>query len=103
MTTSFITLSQACAHLRVDLPSSDDDSDIQDKMDQACDIIRDYLHVHDSDYTGVLLEEGTAPPRVVAAALLVLGELYRNRENESDPISPGVVRLLSRTRDPVVA
>jgi hypothetical protein len=99
---AYISIEQAREHLREDFPDSDD-NDIQSKLVQACDIVRDYLHVHDAEFLDSSLAEGNAPPRVVAATLLVLGELYRNREKESDPISPGVVRLLSRTRDPVMA
>lgn len=102
MTTAYISIEQAREHLREDYPDSDD-NDIQSKLEQACDIIRDYLHVHDEEFLASTMDEGNAPPRVVAATLLVLGELFREREKDSDPISPGVVRLLSRTRDPVLA
>lgn len=108
--TDFITLVQAKAHLRID--DDDDDTQVQDVLDTAQDIVLDYL----KNPTGVFYEADgvtplSAPPAPVIAALkLVLGNLWRYREGGDErftthvePISPAVVGLLMRLRDPAFA
>ena len=101
--TSYIALADAVAHLREDYPDSVTDGDIQNKLENACSIVRDYLDVSDTEWVSSTGEPEDPPGYVVAATLLVLGELYKEREAMADPISPGVVRLLMRKRTPVVS
>lgn len=103
MHNAYITLEQARDHLRVDYPLSSDDNDLESKVDQACAIVRDYLNLADDAYMSSAGDPQNVPAHILAATFLVLGELYKEREAGADPISPGVVRLLSRSRDPVLA
>ncbi len=110
---ALITLQDAKEHLRVDHDL--DDADILLKMEQASDIVIDYLKLPEgkwdldaggsgSSSSGSSgSSSGLAPWRVTAATLLVLGELYRNREAGSNPLSQGAMDLLHRTRDPALA
>lgn len=95
MAADLVSLVTAKEHLRV--ISSDHDEDIQQKLDDAEDIVVDYLKKPDHGWT-----EGTVPPRVRAAILLVLGALFENREG-GDPISDAVRSVLWRDRDPALA
>lgn len=107
--TQIVSLSKAKEHLRIG-ESSVYDIDIAQKLAQASDIIVDYLKLG-SVPSGWDVEEGDSPPDegaapdvVKAAVLLVLGELFKNREaGDVDLISLGVERLLMRQRDPTLA
>jgi hypothetical protein len=88
-----ITLDQAKAHLRVDHDS--EDAYIEMQLWAAQDIVREYLN-------GVVASQANF--RVIdAAVLLVLGDLYANRESQADPLSPSVRRFLAFLRKPVFA
>ena len=93
---ALITLADAKAHLRVD--GSDDDADVQAKLNEASAIILDYLKWN----TSPVMDDITAPDHVKAACKLVLGDLYAEREGGA-PISPAVQALLVRSRDPAFA
>lgn len=78
---------------------TDDDSQILLKMEEASDIVVGYLKNPDHGWT-----DRTAPPRIRAAVLLVLGNLYANRgDGDVTPISQAVIDLLNRDRDPAMA
>lgn len=106
MTPTLITLFQLKNHLRI--VDEVEDADLQGKLEMASAVILDYLKLNglpdawqgetdDSPGTGV-------PPLVQAAALLVAGELYKNREaSAADVLSQGVKDLLRRQRDPALA
>jgi hypothetical protein len=106
MTPTLITLFQLKNHLRI--VDEVEDADLQGKLEMASAVILDYLKLtglpdawqgetDDSPGTGV-------PPLVQAAALLVAGELYKNREaSAADVLSQGVKDLLRRQRDPALA
>lgn len=106
-TPSFVTLNQAKDHLRQ--YESYDDADIQLKIEQATAIILDFLKlsgVPDSWNSDSASESpgGGVPPLIQAATLLVLGELFKNREaSAADLLSPGIKDLLRRYRDPALA
>ena len=94
-----LSLAQAKARLRIDF--DDDDTDAQLMLDQAEGIVIDYLKRPDHGW-----DEGTVPWSVSAAILLVFGSLWEHREGDAegfDPISPAVVSLLARQRDPALA
>ena len=111
---SLITLAQAKAHLRIDVPStsppSADEQDLILKMAAAEHIILDYLKVI-SVSPPLWTDETDVPPLVSAAILLQLGELYRFRgddEGKADrepvgSLSPMVEGMLRRYRDPALA
>lgn len=66
-----ISLAEAKIHLRV--VGDQDNDDIQQKITAADALIRDYL--------GFTAEQ-TAPAPVQAACLLLVGDLYENRERQ---------------------
>lgn len=89
-----ISLDDAKRHLRVD--HADEDTDIGLKLRLAEAVVSDYIG-NDASWS-------TASHLVVEAAiLLVLGELYANREAGADPLSPTVRAILERTRKPAFA
>jgi hypothetical protein len=96
---ALVSLEQAKARLRIDF--DDDDTDAQIMLDQAEGIVIDYLKKADNDWT-----DETVPFPVSASILLVFGSLWEHREADAegfDPISPAVVSLLVRQRDPALA
>lgn len=103
---SLLTLQDAKDHLQVDHDSSD--ADIQNKLDQAESIIIDFLKLTDlpaewQEGTGDSPGGSTVPHVVRSSVLLVLGELYENREAAAaDVLSPAVKDLLRRLRDPAL-
>jgi hypothetical protein len=94
-----VTLDEAKAHLRVD--GADDDADITLKLAAAEDDVSRYLGrpVPWTDADGV---EVPVPAAVKAAILLVLGDLYANREvsviDATYAENPTLKRLLSSYR-----
>lgn len=93
---ALLTLEEAKTHLRVD--GTDDDTEVTTKINEASAIILDYLKWGASPEP----DETNAPGYMKAACKLVLGELYADREG-GNPISPAVVSLLARARDPAYA
>lgn len=109
----FLTLQEAKDHLRITTPAGHpDDVDIQAKLDAAQAIILDYCNTTATwrDVTATWTA-ATVPQPVTAAMLLELGELMRFRgddleapERQPDTdLSPQIVGLLRRSRDPVIA
>ena len=100
MAAVLITLAQAKAQLRV--TSTDDDVDIQFKLDLAEGIVRRYLKSqNDAAWTSA-----TAPENVLLAIVVCLTDLYENRGD--DPTLSGVAwtaiqNLLVGIRDPALA
>lgn len=94
-----VPIGVAMAHVRED--GADRIEIVQGKLDDAEAIVIDYLKKPDHGWTSQ-----TLPGTVRSAILLVLGTMYENREgglDEADPISPAVVSLLRRQRDPAIA
>lgn len=85
-----ITLDQAKAHLRVD--GNHEDADITLRLSMAVAIVEDYIGMNTTSPSNAGVED--------AATLLVLGELYANREAAANPLSPTVRGLLERLRTP---
>lgn len=98
--TVLITLAQAKAQLQMLEGEDDRDSQIILTMEAASDIVVGYLKNPNHGWT-----DRTVPPRVRAACLLVLTNLWAHRGDDgySDPISPAVVSVLMRDRDPALA
>jgi hypothetical protein len=82
---SIVTLTEAKNHLRVS--DTTDDAIIQVYIDAARDHIRNYLNVANPPQSAA----------IKAAALLLIGDFYENREAASEKTyneNPAVVRLL---------
>lgn len=92
MAEDWLPLEKALAHLRTD-PAADDTSDVQAKLAAAKAIVSGYLR---RPVPWGLAQGGMAPvpEDVVTATLLVLGELYENREAGANPLSEGVRLIL---------
>lgn len=95
---ALVTIGDVRDRLRID--ASDDDFDVQAMTEQATDIVVDYLKKPDHSWTSE-----TAPPRIKAAILLVVGRLYMDREGqlEGGILSEAVKALVYRDRDPAIA
>lgn len=92
-----VSLETARDHLRVD--GQDEDNFLQECLQDAEATIIDYLKARaDDNWT-----EATVPGPVRASILLALAALWHNREGDIDPITPAVVSLLRRRRDPALA
>lgn len=99
MTPILVDLQTAREHLRVD--DTVEDYIIQNFIISASSIVTDYLKVVPDWWDTSPLE---IPGVVRSATLLVLGELYLNRESSTaDVLSPAVYALLHRLRDPAMA
>ena len=90
-----ITFADAKSHLRVDHAA--EDADIALKLKFASAIVQNYLGAASDAAIN------TAEEIIDAATLLVLGELYANRESGSEPLSPSVRTILERLRVPGIA
>lgn len=89
-----VSIEQAKSHLRIDHDA--EDADIEIRLRLAASIVFDYL--------GDATPYGQRADDVIdAAILLVLGELYANREANANPLSPAVKALLERQRKPAYA
>jgi hypothetical protein len=82
-----VTLQQASDHLRRD--TTDDDNDLTIKIEAASQAVLNYISddlpfmnsagVPDYDSSGVAID---VPAPIQSAVLLILGELYKNRDGE---------------------
>jgi hypothetical protein len=109
-----VTIEQAWRHLRLtfeigESPISDEEADLQLKLDAAEGIVLDYLG---NTSPPLWEDENDVPPLVAAAILLQLGELWEFRGDQRDgqgpaqtpgDLSPVVTNLLRRYRDPALA
>lgn len=91
---NLVSIEAAKVHLKID--SDDDDADVADKLLQAEAVIIDYIKRPDHGWT-----DQTVPGVVSAAILLMLGQLYKDRENAT--ITQSIKNLLMRSRDPALA
>jgi uncharacterized phage protein (predicted DNA packaging) len=110
---ALLTLDVAKKHLRVD--HTDDDADIQRKIDQASAIVLDYIKKtvgtpNPEDPSIVDWTDATVPPPVAAAIEILLSKLYddRNAGATDNEVAMGylpktVTSLLHRFRDPALA
>jgi len=86
-----ITLEEAKTHIRV--VGTDDDVEITAMIATA--------KAHIENYIGVVYADGEAPAPVKSAALLMVGDLYENREAQTErPLSENkaFIRLLNPYR-----
>lgn len=113
MVVALITLDVAKQHLRVD--HTDDDADIQRKVDEATDHIMGYIKktigTPDPDDPSIVdWTPETVPPRIRSAVCLMLSKLYDDRaggktDNEvaMGYLTKEITSLLHRDRDPAIA
>ncbi|WP_175133481.1 head-tail connector protein [Achromobacter pulmonis] len=92
MVDNWLTLEEACSHLRTD-PGAEADPDIRMALEAAKAVVSDYLR-RPIPWANAAGEVVPVPGSVVAATKLVLGELYENREAAANPLSEGVKLLL---------
>lgn len=104
---NLVTLDRAKLHLRIALSNDDSNQDIMNKIAEASDIVMDYIKKKTvpeewvKSYSPELYE---VPPLIQAAVLLVMGELYLNREaSVVNVLNDSMGRLLNRYRDPSIA
>lgn len=119
-TPTLVTLVQVKRHLRLpeafDSPLSPEDEDLHAKLDQATELVLEYIARRASETawadTIAAWTESTVPRVVQAAILRQTAEFYRFRgddpANETPVVNmgylaPGVATLLHRLRDPVLA
>lgn len=109
---NLVTVEEAARHLLIDLvtdggspPVVTDERlpDLEDKIEQASDIIIDYLKY---DPTG--WDADTVPRPVKAATLILLGAMWEDREGKGSEVdylrdNGTIARLLRRMRDPTLA
>lgn len=101
----FVTLQQAKDHLRLDFDDADDDLEL--KIDQAFDIITDYLKIDADTRSDWEADPSLIPARTKAAMLLLLTDLWDVRDGTGDgdyiKADGPIARLLMRQRDPAMA
>jgi len=105
---SLVTLEEARLQLRVD--GALDDTKIAQVILAASAIVLNHIKVvvpvEDSPDTRLtqMFDSETVPEEVKAAVLLIVGDLYENREGQNaNPISPTIEALLCARRDPTLA
>lgn len=96
---AIISLDEAKRHLRVD--DSDNDEDILAKTEQAIAIIYGYLKKPIPNVDGSPPDEVDGSAK--ASILLALTGLYDGRDPATEIITPAIVALLMRLRDPALA
>lgn len=111
-----VTMDEANFHLRRD--TADDDAYVDLLIKAASAVVRNYLKaptaayetVEDSNGDPVIVEDSNGPvvlPEAKAATLIILGELYRNREGASNfkayMIPDSVAAILYPLRTPTLA
>ena len=79
----YLELQQVKKHILVDETFTDDDNYIQSLMDVAEASVSKHI---DCPLACIEQEDGTLPPPVVHAMMLMVGNLYANRE----PVAVGV-------------
>ncbi len=98
-----VDLGMAKEHLRV--YHNEENLAIQDKLDQAEDIVLDYIGLSTPEW-----DETNVPPRVQAAILYVLGDLWEHRGDDDTQqaffnriadgeLHPRITALLYRMKD----
>lgn len=113
---ALITLDEAVRHLRIDELDSDGDPDLELKIFAASQAVINYLgdyasEIVDSDGDVILDTDGVsiAPYPIKAATLLMLGYLYKDRDENADGayemgfLPKPVTALLYPYRDPALA
>lgn len=83
-----VSLEQASEHLRRDL-DDEDEQDLRLKIESASELVIEYI----KDSANAFIVDGAVvpekvPERVKAATLLLLGDLYKNREGTFDNYVP---------------
>lgn len=96
---ALVTTEEARRHLHLtstDWADADTVADVTAKAEAATEMVVDYIKQPDHVWT-----DADAPFLIKAAILLVLGDLFENRETAT--ISDAVKNILHRYRDPALA
>lgn len=88
----YVTLDEAKKHLNIDANFTDDDAYITSLIEVSEDSVQQHLDIVLEDLTGV---GGTLPPAVKHSILLMVGNLYANRE----PVSYSTVVKIPYTME----
>lgn len=97
-----VTLEIAKEHLKP--PGDIDDVKIERLIEEASVIVLDYIKLESDAYQNTDgTPDGTVPPPVRAAMLLVLDVLYEVSDGSVDPLTPAVKSLLHTRRVPTLA
>ena len=88
-----VSLEQAKLRLRA---SDHEDPDLMMMIQQASDMVLTYIKKDEDDFEEV-------PHAIQVATLLIVGELMKEREAGSDPMSKGVIDILTPYREPTLA
>lgn len=95
-----LTLENAKWHLRID--STADDAELTQKLALAAALVAQYIGTPRDGVAPTY--SATQAAAIDAATLLVLGELWMNREaSEANPLSPGVRLILEGLKVPSYA
>jgi len=99
-----VDIAQAREHLRID-EANDSDAVISTYIDAASGFVLDYVKAPPNAESAMdIWKTDAIPGAVMAATLLVLGELYDNRASgNTNPLSEGVKALLTPHRVPTLA
>lgn len=102
---ALLTLEEARDQLNT--PHETSDMHINRLIEQASDVVLNYVGDDPVTDTARTWTDVTVPGTVKAAVLLVLGKLWAHRGDEpSEPegfLSPDVIRLLDRYKEPIVS
>src|SRR5262245_28877901 len=96
-----ITLEEAKRHIYQDW-TTDNDPDIQSKLEQASAILRDYLKAGNDE----TWDPDTVPRPIKAAVFVMLDHLFEDRGNDAstdENVWKAIDRLVIRFRDPAYA
>lgn len=100
-----VTLQQASDHLRRD--TTDDDTDLEDKIMAASNIVLNYVGAGADDFINSSNVDSTGNPiiprAVQAATLLMIGYLYKNREPADPKTMTEIQYMLGYLPMPVTA
>jgi len=108
---ALISMAEATAHLRVDTDA--DSAELQIKIYAASAAVLGYLKSRAEEFldtAGEVVQDTAGNPivpyQVYAATCLMLGYLYKNRDNSEDfqqgYLPPAVTALLYTSRDPAL-
>lgn len=76
----FLSLEETKKHLNIDADFKDDDNYIESLISVAETIVQKHI---DCKYENILGEDGEIPTPLLQAMLLMIGNLYQNRESVS--------------------
>lgn len=105
--TDLVSLAEAKRQLEIGVLDTAHDTIVSDKISIASDVLMDYLELSeppDDWYNSASPPVLTVPARIKGCVLVMVTELYENREaSKTDVLSSGLKSLLMRSRTPALA